>query len=624
MSALQQMLIAGKGVKALGGAVSYAGGYTIHTFTTGGTFAALEDLTVDWLLVGAGGGSGAGTGKKGGGAGGAVAQGSAEALTAGGYAITIGTGSTGAAGESSTFNGNTANGGSTGGSTSGGSISGSFSGGTNGTVSGGGGAGAGGAGASPGSSTTGGAGGVGVTSSISGTSTSYGAGGGGSGSVTGGAGGNAQAGVGSSNGAGVTNAGGIGNGGGGSSLSQTTSGSNGIFIVRYLPNQLSLAAQVLGILNKYGSLAHWYDFTDMSSMYQDAAGTVPVTATSQPIGMVIDKQDGTVRYGAELVTNGTFDTDTSGWSIMIGSTLTWISGGKMQMLSSGVSNMMATVAVSTVVGKTYIIAYTTDLSNAIGVYAGSAAGGTDVLLESPRTGVAGAQRTVVFTAVSTTTYLSLAGGGANSTNTIDNFSCREVLGSRATQSTSTKRPVSSSIGVQFDGVDDALVTSAIDYTSTNKMTVIAGVRKLSDAAAGVVCEFTNSSATSGSFALLAPSSAASADITAQTNLGTLSTGTVTSNAAPMSYVHTLIADGSQSGTSKLKHQKNGVQIGVGSVDPGAGNFVSSVLNIGGRNNAASAPLNGHIAHLFVIGAALTSEEVAIITEFVNVDMGRIY
>jgi len=42
--------------------------------------------------------------------------------------------------------------------------------------------------------------------------------------------------------------------------------------------------------------------------------------------------------------------------------------------------------------------------------------------------------------------------------------------------------------LRTDGVDDGMVTNAIDFTATDKMTVCAGVRKLSDAATGVVAE----------------------------------------------------------------------------------------------------------------------------------------
>jgi hypothetical protein len=42
-------------------------------------------------------------------------------------------------------------------------------------------------------------------------------------------------------------------------------------------------------LFKDGSKGFWYDLTDLSTLFQDAAGTIPVTAAGQPIGMLRDK-----------------------------------------------------------------------------------------------------------------------------------------------------------------------------------------------------------------------------------------------------------------------------------------------------------------------------------------------
>ena len=38
-----------------------------------------------------------------------------------------------------------------------------------------------------------------------------------------------------------------------------------------------------------GEQGFWYDPNDLSTMFQDAAGTVPVTAAGQPLGLVLDK-----------------------------------------------------------------------------------------------------------------------------------------------------------------------------------------------------------------------------------------------------------------------------------------------------------------------------------------------
>ena len=79
----------------------------------------------------------------------------------------------------------------------------------------------------------------------------------------------------------------------------------------------------------------WYDPSDFGTIFQDAAGTTPVTAVEQPVGLMLDKSKGLVR-GAELVTNGTFDTDLSGWA----STASWAwNAGKASSLSPSASGL---------------------------------------------------------------------------------------------------------------------------------------------------------------------------------------------------------------------------------------------------------------------------------------------
>ena len=53
----------------------------------------------------------------------------------------------------------------------------------------------------------------------------------------------------------------------------------------------------------------WYDPTDISTLYQNATGTIPVTSFGQPVGLMLDKSRGLV-LGPELVVNGGFATDT--------------------------------------------------------------------------------------------------------------------------------------------------------------------------------------------------------------------------------------------------------------------------------------------------------------------------
>jgi hypothetical protein len=289
----------GKGkIIATGGAITTPGIYKVHTFTSDGTFtvtSAPAGSTIDLLMVGAGGGAGSGgnCSHGGGGAGGLVYR-TAESITAGSYAIVIGTGGIGCTadgvspkanagnGNNTTFKGLTALGGggancgpynvrnaNDGGSGGGGQHSdtglllggnalqpGSASGGFGfkggeGPLSGsgspcwyGGGGGGAGAAGTNGLANSGGEGGIGRQYDISGTSTYYAGGGGGGGcnsSCTDKAGGLGGGGTGrgqSSSGNGENGTDGLGGGGGAVAYAtngiKAGNGGKGVVIVRYL------------------------------------------------------------------------------------------------------------------------------------------------------------------------------------------------------------------------------------------------------------------------------------------------------------------------------------------------------------------------------------------------------
>ena len=190
-------------VTASGGNLTTSGNYTIHRFTSSGTFVPPGTGTVEVLVVGGGGGGGRGQYHGGGGGGGGVLANSVYAVTANSsVAVVIGSGgATGTNGGGSSFGTLSALGGGGGGAqgldgtigaSGGGSGWGAVGGaGTNGQgyagASGvyglahgsGGGGGSGGAGIT-GTGVSGGAGGVGLASAVSGASLSYGGGGGGS------------------------------------------------------------------------------------------------------------------------------------------------------------------------------------------------------------------------------------------------------------------------------------------------------------------------------------------------------------------------------------------------------------------------------------------------------------
>lgn len=159
--------------------------------------------------------------------------------------------------------------------------------------------------------------------------------------------------------------------------------------------------------------------------------------------------------------------------------------------------------------------------------------------------------------------------------------------------------------LKFDGVDDGLATGNIDFTGTSKMTVFAGVTKLSDAAAGAIVELSAiANTTPGSFVLLAPGGALPTTgqyVHGATGLNTISS-TPNDKAAPASYVHTGLFDLSQASPAAQNVERlNGVAYASPNADAGGGNFSLNPIYIGRRFNTSTA-LNGRLYGLIAVGA----------------------
>ena len=160
--------------------------------------------------------------------------------------------------------------------------------------------------------------------------------------------------------------------------------------------------------------------------------------------------------------------------------------------------------------------------------------------------------------------------------------------------------------VQYDGSDDSFSTSSIDFSATDKMSVFAGVRKLSDAAQGVVVELSASTlSNNGTFNMQAPSDAGFARYRF-TSKGTISSGDFASGyAAPISSVLTGLGDISGD-TSTLR--VNGTQAAQATTDQGTGNYGNYPLYIGRRNNA-TLPFNGRDYGMIVVGKTASASEI---------------
>ena len=174
----------------------------------------------------------------------------------------------------------------------------------------------------------------------------------------------------------------------------------------------------------------------------------------------------------------------------------------------------------------------------------------------------------------------------------------------------TESGVATTHYVQYDGSDDSMSTSAIDFTGTDKMSVFAGVRKLSDAAAGMLLELSaNAAGNAGSFSFGAPEDlnnrylsigrgSAAASYAQASTTGT--TGAAPDSAV-ISITHDIAGD-----LSTIR--RNAVAGTSATADKGTGNFGSYPLFIGRRNNA-TLPFNGKDYGIVIVGKAASAGEI---------------
>jgi hypothetical protein len=214
---------------------------------------------------------------------------------------------------------------------------------------------------------------------------------------------------------------------------------------------LGVAWEPVTALFGNGEVGAVYDPSDFSTLFQDSAGTTPVTANGQPVGLLLDKSKGLV-LGAELVTvaaDRDFSSDTGYWTKM---GFVTISGGAAHINNPDGSLSYLSRTGLTTAGKTYTVtldavvrAGAARLTNSAGdAYASiTASGAKSFTFVATGTGILG------FTRLGVTDV------------DLDNISVRELPGNHARQTTLDARPTyrTAPSRIDYDGVNDALVTA---------------------------------------------------------------------------------------------------------------------------------------------------------------------
>ena len=352
----------------------------------------------------------------------------------------------------------------------------------------------------------------------------------------------------------------------------------------------SLTMDAVGKLDAYGKLGSWsplslfassevgawYDPSDLTTLFQDDAGTTPVTAVEQPVGKMLDKS-GRGNHATQS-TSANRPTLSARYNQFVG------------------TETLATQNVPTV-ATTYTLRFEgTGSITLSGTKTGTYSAGTHSL-----TGVTAGTLTATVTGTVSKADLRVANDG---------------VGIPAYQRVNTATDYDT-VGfptyLRFNGSSSAMMTNTIT-PGTDKAQVFAGVRKLSDAAQAVVAELSATIASNnGSLLLSAPNSAA-ANFNFSSKGTVLADNTVAGNSAPKTAV--LSGLGSISGDSNDIKINGGTATSV-TTDQGTGNYLAYPLYIGARAGT-SLWLNGRLYSMIVrFGSNLTTAQITNTEKYVN-------
>ena len=208
-----------------------------------------------------------------------------------------------------------------------------------------------------------------------------------------------------------------------------------------------------------GEQGVWYDPSDFTTMFQDSAGTTPVTAVEQPVGLLLDKSKG-LELSSELQPNGDFSSGATGWS----PSGEWVIENNRAVKSATTTNSNLGTFVSVEASKSYLVTFDIiSVTGSITVQTASSSNATLATFTS-----AGSVRCIITaTSVLTGSRVIVFRAVAASTAVIDNVSIKEIAGNHATQPTSTKRPTLSARYNQLVGTTTLatqnVTTVATDY-----------------------------------------------------------------------------------------------------------------------------------------------------------------
>lgn len=400
----------------------------------------------------------------------------------------------------------------------------------------------------------------------------------------------------------------------------------------------------------------WYDPSDLTTLFQDSAGTTPVTAVEQPVGRILDKSGRgnhafqttsasrpTLRARYNLLTRSE-EFDNAAWT-SVDATITANAGvapdgsttadkftpnntiATAYLVQTGVPTSAGTYTVSVYAKAVELTAIRVgDFGNPTDGYGHAVfnlSAGTVTSQTNCTATIANADNGWYRCAITRTLTSGTSNQVQITRNTVTGNGTSGVLiwGAQLTQTAVFPSNVYQRIGaatdyatgaafppyLAFDGVDDSMLTNSVDFTGTDKMLVVAGVTKQSDAGTGTVVELSSSAANNGMFDIFAPDSPN--EYVYGSRASTTYRNALIDSAAYAAPITNVVTGISDIAAPLVNLRLNGASINSNTASQGTGNYGNYPLYIGRRNNA-SLPFNGNIYSLVIAGALYSAGQVS--------------
>lgn len=178
-------------------------------------------------------------------------------------------------------------------------------------------------------------------------------------------------------------------------------------------------------------------------------------------------------------------------------------------------------------------------------------------------------------------------------------------GNHASQSTAGSRPTRDTLGILF-GDPRFLQTSNIDFSGADAITVVASIRKISDASTGYVCMLGADFTTAPGVALNAPAFGAPTFGCGSRGTGAGFASTNYNNASEAAPISRVLTGEFDISADLCRLLIDGVSRATSATDQGTGNYQNSVLTLGRYGASASAYFTGYIARFAIIGRTLSA------------------